>query len=82
MIIKPCAAAEAATFLADKPFMMGAEPTGLDATGFAFIGGTLCPAFETKLRDAVERHDNLKDYVGRMAERFYPEQTEMRRWVA
>jgi glutathione S-transferase len=72
----------AATLLADKPFMMGAEPTGLDATGFAFIGGTLCPAFKTPLRDAVERHGNLKAYVGRMAERYYPEQTEIARWVA
>lgn len=72
----------AATFLAEKPFMMGAEPTGLDATGFAFIGGAFCPAFETPLRDAVERHGNLKRYVRRMAERFYPEQTEVARWVA
>jgi glutathione S-transferase len=74
---------EAASDLrADKPFMMGSEPTGLDATGFAFIGGALCPCFETPLRSAVERRDNLKRYVGRMAERFYPEQTEMAGWAA
>ena len=40
--------------------MMGAEPTGLDATAFAFVGGVLCPLF------AGERYDNLKRYVGRM----------------
>jgi len=71
-----------ATFLADKPFMIGAEPTALDATGFPFMGGALCPLFDTPLRHAVEGHDNLKRYVGRMAERFYPDMTEMARWVA
>ncbi len=39
----------AATFLAEKPFMMSAEPTGLDATVFAFVVGGLCPSFETPL---------------------------------
>jgi glutathione S-transferase len=54
-----------------KPFMMGAEPTGLDATTFAFVGGVLCPLF------AGERYDNLKRYVGRMTARFYPDQGEI-----
>ena len=72
----------AADFLADKSFMMGAEISGLDATAFAFIGGSLCPLFDTPLRGAVERHDNLKRYVGRMAECFYPDLTEMADWVA
>jgi len=72
----------AADFLANKPFMMGDEPTGLDATAFALIAGILCPIFEMPLRTAAERHGNLKRYVARMTERFYPEQTEMARWVA
>jgi len=71
-----------ADFLAAKPFMMGDAPTGLDATAFAFLAGALCPTFETPLRTVVERHDNLKAYVGRMAGRFYPEQTEIARWTA
>lgn len=66
-----------AVFLAAKPFMMGAEPSGLDATAFAFIAGALCPLFETKLRAAAERHDNLRRYVGRMTIRFYPDRSEM-----
>lgn len=66
-----------ADFLDIKPFMMGADPTGLDATAFAFVAGVLCPLFETPLRTAGERHDNLKRYVGRMTARFYPEQSEM-----
>jgi hypothetical protein len=57
--------------------MMGYEPTGLDATAFAFVAGTLCPVFETPLRDAAERHDNLRRYVGRMTARFYPDRSEL-----
>ena len=71
----------AAAFIAGKPFMMGDAPTGLDATGFAFLAASLCPIFETPLRDAVERHDNLKAYVRRMAERYYPENTEIISWA-
>jgi glutathione S-transferase len=59
--------------LGSKPFFMGAEPSGIDATIFAFAAGTLCPHFETPIRLAAERHDNLRRYVGRMAARFYPD---------
>jgi glutathione S-transferase len=66
-----------ADYLGAKPFMMGAEPTGLDATAFPFIAGVLCPLFDTALRLAAERHDNLRRYVGRMMTRFYPDQGEL-----
>jgi glutathione S-transferase len=66
-----------ADFLSAKPYMMGTQPTGLDATAFAFIAGILCPLFETPLRTAAERHDNLRRYVGRMTMRFYPDRSEM-----
>ena len=66
-----------ADYLGTKPFMMGAEPTGLDATAFAFVAGVLCPLFDTPLRSAAERHENLKQYVGRMTDRFYPDQVEI-----
>jgi glutathione S-transferase len=58
--------------LGAKPFFMGAEPTGADATMLAFVAGVLCPAFDAAIRTAAERHDNLKHYVGRMTARFYP----------
>jgi glutathione S-transferase len=66
-----------ADFLGTKPFMMGAEPTGLDATAFAFVAGVLCPLFDTPLRGAAERHESLKRYVGRMTAHFYPDQVEI-----
>jgi glutathione S-transferase len=59
--------------LGTKPFMMGDAPTGLDATAFAFVAGVLCPVFESPIRIAAERHDNLRSYVDRMMARFYPD---------
>jgi hypothetical protein len=56
---------------------MGPEPAGVDATMFAFAAGALCPAFDTPLRTAAERHANLRGYVGRMTARFYPELGEI-----
>src|SRR4029453_17156260 len=58
--------------------MMGPEPTGLDATAFAFVAGTLCPLFDTPLRTSAERHENLKRYVGRMTARFSRRDRRMR----
>ena len=66
-----------AGYLGQKPFFFGAEPSGVDATLFAFAAGLLCPRFETPLRSAAERHDNLKRYVGRMTARYYPDRTEI-----
>jgi glutathione S-transferase len=66
-----------ADFLGDKRFFFGPEPTGVDATVFAFVAGTLCPHFATRIRTAAERHDNLRRYVGRMTARFYPELKEL-----
>jgi glutathione S-transferase len=66
-----------ADYLGAKPFFMGDEPTGADATMFSFAANALCPIFETPIRTAAERHDNLKRYVERMAARFYPELGEL-----
>jgi glutathione S-transferase len=61
-----------ADFLGDKPFFMGAEPGGIDATMFAFVCAALCPYFESRLRSTAERRDNLRGYVGRMTALYYP----------
>jgi glutathione S-transferase len=62
-----------AEFLGTKPFFMGSDPTGVDATVFSFVAGTLCPRFDTPLRTAAECHNNLRRYVGRMTARYYPD---------
>jgi glutathione S-transferase len=61
-----------ADFLGDKPFFMGAQPAGIDATMFAFVCGVLCPYFDSRLRGAAERRENLRCYVGRMTALYYP----------
>jgi hypothetical protein len=53
------------------------EPTGADATIFAFVAGTLCPHFDTPLRTAAECHNNLRRYIGRMTARYYPDLGEI-----
>jgi glutathione S-transferase len=66
-----------ADYLGSKPFFMGTEPTGADATIFAFVISSMCPLFESPLQQAAASHDNLRRYVGRMAARFYPELGEI-----
>lgn len=66
-----------ADYLGAKPFFIGDAPAGVDATMFAFAASALCPTFETPLRTAAERHDNLRRYVGRMTARYYPDRTEI-----
>jgi glutathione S-transferase len=66
-----------AEFLGDKPFFMGTEPSGVDASVFALVAGVLCPQFRSPVRDAAERYDNLRRYVGRMTARYYPDYKEI-----
>jgi glutathione S-transferase len=59
--------------LGDKPYFMGAEPTGVDATVFGFVASVLCPVFETTQRTVAEGHANLVAYNARMMARYYPD---------
>lgn len=59
--------------LADKPFLFGERPTGVDATAFAILAGLLTPFFDSPLRREAEGYVNLAAYVDRMMARFYPE---------
>jgi glutathione S-transferase len=66
-----------ATHLGNRPFFMGTEPTGVDATIFAMTAGAMCPHFTSPLREAAERHANLRSYIERMMVRYYPEPDEL-----
>jgi glutathione S-transferase len=66
-----------AAYLGDKPFFMGMEPTGVDATVFSFFMGARCPLFVSPLQEAAASHDNLRRYAGRMIARYYPELGEI-----
>lgn len=61
-----------ADFLADKPYLMGQEPCGADATVFAAVAGCLPACFTTPIRDAAEAHPNLIAYRDRLMKRYYP----------
>lgn len=62
-----------ATFLADKPYFMGAQPTGADAAIFPFVLGILCPRFDTPVRTAAEARPNLVAYATRMVRAYFPD---------
>jgi glutathione S-transferase len=62
-----------AALLGDKPYLMGEEMCGADATAFAFAAATLTPFFTGTLRKHAESHSNLVAYRDRMIAQFYPE---------
>jgi len=61
-----------AAVLGDKPYLMGDEPCGADATVFAFVANMLCPVFESGVRTAAESHANLVAFHGRMLRQHFP----------
>ncbi len=62
-----------ADYLADKPYFLGDDVTGTDATIFAFVNCGLCTRFRAPMRTALEGHKNIKAYNERMKNRFFPE---------
>ena len=59
--------------LGDKPWLMGDQPCGADASVWAMVSGSLCPHFDGDLRKAAERFANLKDYSDRGTRLWFPE---------
>jgi glutathione S-transferase len=57
--------------LGGKPFLLGAEPTSVDAAVWPYILGTLVPPLESPLKQAVQKHANLVAYSERMGARFF-----------
>lgn len=60
-------------FLADKPFLMGAEPCGADASVWSAVTQVLCPHFDSPLRHHAATHANLRAYRDRGMARWFPE---------
>jgi glutathione S-transferase len=59
--------------LGDKPYLMGEQPCGTDATAFGALAGILTPYFTSPLRERTEKFGNLTAYVDRMMGQYYPE---------
>lgn len=62
-----------AQLLGEQPYLMGASPSGVDATALGVLASTATPFFDTPLRHAVEARPNLVAYIARMMRRYYPE---------
>lgn len=60
-----------ATQLGTKPFLLGTEPTSVDAAVWPYILGTLVPPLESPLKQAIQKHANLVEYSERMRARFF-----------
>jgi glutathione S-transferase len=61
-------------FLADKPYMMGEEPTSLDATAYGLLANILWVPIESPLKNYAEKLANLSPYCQRVRSRFYDSQ--------
>jgi glutathione S-transferase len=59
--------------IGNKPYLMGPEPCGADATAFAFAVSVLTPYFSGPLRDAACLYPALLSYTGRIMQQYYPE---------
>jgi len=58
-------------FLRDKPFLMGEQPTSLDATGYGFLANLFRLNLPSPLSDFAQRFENLGAYCDRMEARFW-----------
>jgi len=57
--------------LGGKPFLLGGEPTTVDAAVWPYILGVLVPPLESPLKQAIKKHPNLVGYCERMRARFF-----------
>ncbi len=59
--------------LGDKPWLMGSEPCGADASVWSSVASVLCPHFDGRMRDHAEGKANLVAYRDRGMARWFPD---------
>lgn len=59
-------------FLADKPFLMGGQPTEIDTIAYAFLVNILRVPLTSPVKDEGLKHANLVAYLDRCAARWWP----------
>lgn len=62
-----------ATFLGDKPYLMGSQPCGADATVFGMVASILTPPLDSSLRAAMGNHANLVEYRDSLMREYFPQ---------
>ena len=60
-----------ADFLGDKPYFLGAQPTSLDASAYAFLANLLWVPVESVMKAHARRYPQLTAYCERMKARYY-----------
>ncbi|MBA2350336.1 MAG: glutathione S-transferase C-terminal domain-containing protein [Burkholderiales bacterium] len=60
-----------ADLLGDRPFVMGAEPTSVDAVAYAFLANLIWVPLDTPLKRYALSRPNLEAYCQRMKSRYY-----------
>jgi glutathione S-transferase len=63
-----------AAMVGDQPYMLGGEPTSIDATAYAFVGVALWSPPGSPLKQHVEAHPSLVAYCERMRDRYWGQQ--------
>lgn len=59
--------------LGDNPYMMGAEPTALDAIAFPTVAGCVVKTFDTPMADMILKRPRLVAYRKRCMDRWFPD---------
>jgi len=59
--------------LGEQAFLMGSEPTSIDACAYGFIANILDVPVASPMLDYVKSQQNFIDYCARMKKRFYSE---------
>ena len=60
-----------ADFLADKPYMLGEQPSSLDATAHAFLANLLWAPVDSPLQRHARTRPTLEAYCQRMKARYF-----------
>jgi len=60
-----------ADFLAEKPFMLGEQPTSLDATAHAFLANLIWAPVDSSLQRHAQERPTLEAYCQRMKARYF-----------
>jgi len=60
-----------ADFLADKPFLLGVQPSSIDACAYAFLANLLWAPVDSPIQRRAQGRPNLAAYCGRMKARYY-----------
>lgn len=65
-----------ADVLGDRPYLLGDDPHGADATAFGFLASYLWCPIPSPVKDRIEERRGLVAYCERMRDRFFPELAE------